>query len=81
MRERILELDLPETIEWFRGILRKLFSVDEDARAVKVDVPVGEEERYVIELAYENDAEKQLIVDELLGAGFKRQTKRISAEW
>jgi len=87
MRERVLELDLVETTEWFRGILRKLFSIDYDRRLVVVDVPVGEEERYVIELTYaeksteEENLRLEKIVDTLLAAGFKKQQKRVTAEW
>ena len=81
MRERILDLDLKGAIEAFQGIKWKFFSEVEEAKTVRVEVPRGSDEVYVVELTIQGESERKKVVDELLGAGFVRQSKRMTAEW
>lgn len=81
MRERVLDLDLKATIEAFQGIKWKFFGNDAERNLVRVEVPRGSDEIYVVELNYKDDEEVGLILDALLGADFIMQTKRVTSEW
>jgi hypothetical protein len=81
MRERVLSMDLRVAIVKFQGEDLVLFEVREREKQVKVMVPRGTGERYVVELGYDDDREREHIVDALMGAGFIRQETRITPEW
>jgi hypothetical protein len=81
MRERVLMLDLKGAIEAFAAHRWKFFSEDEEAKKIIVDVPRGTDESFVVELEYKTEGEKAEIVDELLGASFIKQSKRVTTEW
>jgi hypothetical protein len=81
MRERILDLELKGAIEAFQGIKWKFFDHDEEKKLIRVEVPRGSDESYIVELKYKDDEALGPIVDALLSADFIMQTKHVSPEW
>jgi hypothetical protein len=81
MRERVLSMELSVAVVKFQGEDLVLFEVHEREKLVKVMVPRGTGERYVVELTYDDDKEREHVVDALMGAGFIRQETRITPEW
>ena len=80
-RERVLSMSLEESVDAFQVIKWKFFDEDETAKIVKLDIPRGTDESFVVELKYEDEKERDQIVDALYGADFIRQKKRMSLEW
>ena len=81
VRERMLSMNLSVAIVKFQGEDLVLFEVREREKLVKVMVPRGTEERYVVDLVYDDDQEREHIVDALMGAVFIQQETRITPEW
>ena len=81
MRELILTLDLEDVIDAFQTVRWKFFEEDEEHNIIKIEVPRGTGEAYVVELPYVDDKEKDHIVDELLGADFTQKTMRVTLDF
>ena len=81
MREMVLALDLEDIIEAFKAVRWKFFDEDEAHNIIKVEVPRGLWEAYVVELPYVDDKEKDRIVDELLGAEFIQKAIRVTPDF
>ena len=81
MKERILSLSLVRAIEAFQAIRWKFFEADDERNLVKVEVPRGIGESFVVELRYEGDKERECIIDKLLGADFIQQMMRITSNF
>lgn len=81
MKERVLSLDLKGAVEAFLATRWKFFNVNEEVNMVRIEVPRGSDEAYVVELPYRTENEEKQIVDDLLGAGFIKQMKRITTSW
>lgn len=81
MREMVLNLDLEGAIEAFETARWKFFEEDEEHSMIKVEVPRGTGETYVMELPYVDDKEKDSIVDELLGADFIQKAIRVTPDF
>jgi len=81
LRELVLSMVLSVAIVKFQGKYLVLFEVRERKKLVKVIVPRGTGERYLVELSYDDDRGREHIVDALMGAGFIQQETRITPEW
>ncbi len=81
MKERLLSLNLESAIEAFQAIRWKFFHEDNERSLVKLEVPRGTGESYIVELHYEDQKEKDAIVDKLLDASFIPQSVRITSDW
>jgi len=78
MKERVLKnLSVDKVVDAFAGKKWKLFGVDECASIVKVEVPIGKGESYVVELSYDSPEKLVSIKKELSNAGFFEQGVRI----
>ena len=64
-----------ETVRW------KFFEEDEEHNLIKVEVPRGTGEAYVMELPYVDDKEKDHIVNGLLGAEFIQKAIRVTPDF
>ena len=69
MRWRRLKLDLDETAEVFQSNRCKTFHINEDEKTIRVEAKLGGDPAMVL-LPYNDDEEKETIVDRLLGCGF-----------
>ena len=78
MREQVLTLDLEGVIEAFETINWKFYEADEEHHLIKVEVPRCTGEAYIVELSYEDEKEKDYIIDSLLGADFIQKTLRVT---
>ena len=74
-KERVLEISLDEAIELFDINKWKFFEVDPDG-VVKIEVPRGYSETYVVELPYLNPAQLNGLCEKLSVSGFIKQTIR-----
>ncbi|MDQ1280672.1 MAG: hypothetical protein QG670_1935 [Thermoproteota archaeon] len=81
MKERVLSLDLKSAVEAFTETRWEFFEGDEETKIIKIEVPRGFDESYVIELPYPSETEEKQINDSLLGAGFIEQKKRVTSNW
>jgi hypothetical protein len=82
MKERILALCLKDAAQLFEGHKWKFFEVDEEEKLVKIEVPKGSNESYVIELPYGGNASVlKDIVDSLQVEGFIQQTIRMRCSY
>lgn len=78
MKERVLKkLNVDKVVDAFSGKKWKLFEVDDVGELVKVEVPIGRGESYVVELPYKTPEELVSIKSELSNAGFFEQDVRI----
>ena len=77
MKERVLSIGLKDAIEAFEINKWKFYEIDEDGKLVRIEVPRGYTETYVVELPYgENPALLKDYMDALQVAGFYHQTIR-----
>ena len=81
MKERVLSLSLERAIEAFAGTRWKFLEVNEEGGEVRLEKPVGAGESYVVELTYNDAHEKDLLVDQLIGADFIEQKRRVTSDW
>ena len=82
MKELVLDMSLEQATTKFYGEELVLFEIREDKKIVKVMVPRGKSERYVVELRYEDAVERNRIVENLLEAGFfLQETRIVSEDW
>lgn len=73
MRKIVLDMTLEQVTAKLCGEELVLFEVYEEKKLIEVIVPRGMGERYVVELSYEDDLEREHVVDALLGGGFIQQ--------
>lgn len=81
MKERVLALELKDAILMFEMHKWKFFEVNEDDSLVKIEVPRGSSESYVVELPYKNRQMLDEIAGTLLGEGFIQQTIRMRCSY
>ncbi len=81
MREVVLNLDLQGVLEAFKTVTWKFFIEDEEHKIIKIEVPHGTAEAYVAELMYDDEKEKDCIIDSLLGADFVQKTLRVTPDF
>lgn len=74
MRERILKITLEEAIEAFAGCKWKFYETRE--KAIRIEVPRTERERFAVELTFESDEEAAAAEGDLRDAGFFLQEIR-----
>ena len=76
IKERVLEVDIDEAIGLFDIRRWKFWELDAEEGIVRVEVPRGYSEAYVVELRFSDEAEYKEIVDKLSANGFIKQTLR-----
>ena len=81
MKELVLSLNLKGVLEVLGAVRWKFFDEDEEHNIIKVEVPRGTGEAYVVELPYVDDKEKDHIVDALLGADFIQKAMRVTPDF
>lgn len=81
MKERVLNLNLKEAAEAFNSIKWKFYSVDDESKTIKIEVPRGFGESFVVEIGFANDSEKKDKIDMLNGENFIFQTVRVTSDW
>ena len=79
MKERVLKISLLEAIDLFESRKWKFFEVDELDRMIRVEVPRGENETYIVEWPYLDDEMKEKYIQALKKAGFIEQEIRYRA--
>lgn len=79
MKERVLSLGLKGALDAFSSIKWK-FHEDRDG-AVRLEVPRGDAESYVVHLPYGNEVEKAGIVKALEAAGWVKQEVRYVVDY
>lgn len=82
MRERVLSIGLRDAVQLFELTKWKFFEVDEEGGVVRVEVPRGSGECFVVELSYGGDqGVLEGLTKTLRGADFIRQTVRVRSDW
>ena len=81
MKELVLTLDLEGVIEAFETINWKFYVEEDEHHIIKVEVPRGTGEAYIVELSYDDEREKDSIIDSLLGADFIQKMLRVTPEF
>jgi len=76
IKERLLEVSLSEAVELFDITKWKFWEVNPEIGLVKIEVPKGYSESYVVELPFTNEAQYKQIADKLYSSGFIKQTIR-----
>ena len=76
IRERVLEVDLAEAILLFEHHKWKFFESNSETGIVKIEIPKGETEIYVVEFPFTNQNQLKALISELSKAGFIKQTIR-----
>ena len=76
IRERVLEVGIDEAIGLFEVHKWKFWEVDSEEHIIKIEVPKGESEAYVVELPFGNEVQYKELVDKLSKNGFIKQTIR-----
>ena len=84
IKERVLKVGLRDIADLFDTIKWKFYEIEETSEEegfVKVEVPRGSNESFVVELPYKSAESLRKIVDHLDGAGFIEQTIRTRCEY
>jgi hypothetical protein len=82
VRERVLSVSLRDVVQLFELTKWKFFEVDEEDGVVRVEVPRGSGECFVVELSYGGDqGVLESLTKTLRGADFIRQTVRVRSDW
>ena len=76
IKERVLEVGIDEAIGLFEIHKWKFMEIHKEENIVKIEVPRGYSEVYVVELPFSNDVQLEELVDKLSKNGFIRQTIR-----
>jgi hypothetical protein len=79
VKERVLLVNLETAVQIFDRFKWKFYTVMEDY--VKVEVPRGTSESYVVEVPYGNEAQFKQVVDRLRGEEFIQQEIRQVKDW
>jgi len=81
IRERILEVSLDDVVELFEIRKWKFFEVDPELGLVRVEVPRGYSESYVVEIPFTNEAQYKGIAEKLVTNGFIKQTIKMRSSY
>jgi len=76
IKERVLEVGIDEAIGLFEVHKWKFMQVFKEENIVKIEVPRGYSEVYVVEIPFSNEAHLKQTVDKLSKNGFIVQTIR-----
>ena len=76
IKERVLEVSLSEAIGLFDINKWKFWEEDSEEGLVRIEVPRGYTEVYVVELPFGNEVQYKDIADKLSENGFIKQTIR-----
>jgi hypothetical protein len=81
MKERILNLELDDAIGFFAGTKYKFFQENLKGLTVKIEVPRGSTEQFVVELHFQDHKEMGEVVMRLETEGFIQEEIRVTSEW
>jgi len=76
IKERVLEIGIDEAVTLFEIHKWKFWEVDSEEGIVRLEVPRGYSEVYVVEFPFSNEVQYKDLVDKLSKNGFIRQTIR-----
>ena len=76
IKERVLQIGIDEAIGLFEINKWKFWELDAEEGIIKVEVPRGYSEVYVVELPFSNEVQYNELVAELTKNGFIKQTIR-----
>jgi len=76
IKERVLEIGISEVIGLFEVHKWKFWELDAEEGIIRVEVPRGYSEAYVVELPFGNEVQYKELIDELSKNGFIKQTIR-----
>ena len=76
IKERVLEIGTDEAVTLFEIHKWKFWEVDSEEGIVRLEVPRGYSEVYVVELPVSNEVQYKELVDKLSKNGFIKQTIR-----
>jgi len=76
IKERVLEIGTDEAVTLFEIHKWKFWEVDSEEGIVRLEVPRGYSEVYVVELPFSNEVQYKELVDKLSKNGFIKQTIR-----
>jgi len=82
VRERVLCLSLGRAVEAFEAFKWKFYEVGEEDGLVRVEVPRGPGEAFVVEIPYNgSQAVLEGVTKGLAAVGFIRQSVRVRSDW
>jgi len=81
IKERVLDVGIDEAIGLFEIRRWKFWELYAEEGIVRVEVPRGFSEVYVVEFRFSDDAEYKDIVDKLSSNGFIKQTIRRAGDF
>ncbi len=76
IKERVLEIGITEATKLFEHHKWKFYHQDPESSILKIEVPRGETEVWVVELPYSNEVQLSELTDELSKGDFIKQTIR-----
>lgn len=76
IKERVLEVGIDEAIALFEIHKWKFYEVDGEEGILKIEVPRGYSEVYIIELPFSNENQYKELVNKLVDNGFIKQKIR-----
>ncbi len=76
IKERVLEVGIDEAIALFEIHKWKFYEIDPEKDILKIEVPRGYSEVYIIEFPFSNEAQYKELVNKLAENGFIKQTIR-----
>lgn len=76
IKERVLEIGIIEAIGLFEIHKWKFWQLDSEEGIIRVEVPRGYSEAYVVELPFSNEVQYRELIAELSKNGFIKQTIR-----
>ncbi len=76
IKERVLEIGINEAIKLFEHHKWKFYHQDLESGILKIEVPRGENEVWVVELPFANQVQLSELTDELSKGDFIKQTIR-----
>ncbi len=74
--EKVLEVDIEDAIVLFEINKWKFWEVDSEEKIIKIEVPRGYSEVYVVELPFSDERQQKELTAELRKNGFIKQTLR-----
>lgn len=76
IKERVLEVGIDEAIGLFEIHKWKFWELDPEEGIVRIEVPRGFSEAFVVELPFSNEVQLKETIDKLSKNGFIKQTIR-----
>ena len=76
IKERVLEVGIDEAIALFEIHRWKFYEIDSEEGILKIEVPRGYTEAYIIEFQFSNESQCRELVNQLAENGFIKQTIR-----